>query len=467
MLKETFLNEKTDVKAERAFMFCLLTYKECQEDWVFEQIKPYMLTDKVCNLVLKAIFKLKKKKETINILTVTKMCTTLHGANYRGDKMAVVVSDLTKGYVSNDNFESIVRILVQYYFQRKGLIAAFKAIEDIRDNDADPEISLKKSFEFISKVASRVYVDDADQDSITTHVNKLRRDIKDIQEGKKEPYLPMGFSEVEKAHNGLTPGDLLIIAARPGMGKTAYAISVARNMAFKGIPVAIYSLEMKGVSLVARMAASVAGINAQLLRNPKLMTDSEEIKYLEAMGRLESLPIFIKEGMRHLEAIEKHSRHLVKHMGVKAIFVDYLTLIELTSSKSNREAEVSYISRRLKAIANELDVPVVALAQLSRAVESRGGEKIPQLADLRESGAIEQDADIVCFLYRPAYYGITQDEQGNDLSKAMKLVIAKNRHGNLSNLYLTFTKETTNVSENPVKKTIINHVESDDDELPF
>ena len=243
--------------------------------------------------------------------------------------------------------------------------------------------------------------------------------------------------------SGWQPSDLVIIAARPGMGKTALTLSMARNIAvLKEIPVAFFSLEMSSVQLITRLISAETGLSSEKLRTGKLAPHEWEQLNVK-VGDLERAPLFIDDTPSlSIFDLRAKARRLASQHGIKLIFIDYLQLMTAaTNNKSgNREQEISMISRNLKALAKELDIPVIALSQLSRAVETRGGTKRPLLSDLRESGAIEQDADIVSFIYRPEYYGITEwdDEERSPSEGQAEFIVAKHRNGGLDNIRMKF-----------------------------
>ena len=253
---------------------------------------------------------------------------------------------------------------------------------------------------------------------------------------------PTGFNAVDKLTGGWQKSDMIVIAARPGMGKTAFVLSMARNVAvdFKR-PVAVFSLEMSGVQLVQRLIASETEINSEKLRKGQLK-DYELTQLHHQVVNLSEAPIFIDDTPA-LSVFELRAkcRRLKSNHGIELIIIDYLQLMTAGEGKGgNREQEISAISRSIKQIAKELDVPVIALSQLSRSVETRGGDKRPMLSDLRESGAIEQDADIVGFIYRPEYYGLTEfnDNERTPSQGLAELIIAKHRNGGLDNIRLRF-----------------------------
>jgi replicative DNA helicase len=253
-----------------------------------------------------------------------------------------------------------------------------------------------------------------------------------------------GFSKLDQLTSGWQPSDLVIIAARPGMGKTAFVMSMAKNMAIDfDIPVAIFSLEMSSVQLITRMISSETGISSEKLRKGNLETYEWEALNVK-VKKLSDAPIFIDDTPSlSVFDLRAKARRLVSQHNVRCVIIDYLQLMTAgssTKSSGNREQEISTISRNLKALAKELSVPVIALSQLSRAVETRGGSKRPLLSDPRESGAIEQDADIVSFIYRPEYYGLTEwdDDERTPCDGQAEFIIAKHRNGGLENIRMKF-----------------------------
>ena len=251
--------------------------------------------------------------------------------------------------------------------------------------------------------------------------------------------VPTGFTRLDKITAGWQKSDMIIVAARPGMGKTAFVLSMARNIAVEHKrAVAVFSLEMSSTQLVTRLIASEAGISSEKLRKGEL-SDAEFTILHQHIARLTNAPIYIDDtpGLNIFELRAKCRRLKAQH-NVELIIIDYLQLMTGGGeNKGNREQEISQISRSIKSIAKELDVPIIALSQLSRAVETRGGDKRPMLSDLRESGAIEQDADLVCFIYRPEYYKIFEDHYGSTLGVG-EIIVAKHRNGALDTVLLRF-----------------------------
>ena len=257
--------------------------------------------------------------------------------------------------------------------------------------------------------------------------------------------LASGFTYLDKITSGWQNSDLVIIAARPAMGKTAFVLSMAKNMALNfNIPVAMFSLEMSNVQLVNRLIVNVCELSGEKIKSGRLEKyEWEQLEY--KIKDLYGAPIYVDDTPSlSIFELRTKARRLVREHGIQCIFIDYLQLMNASGMNfGSREQEVSTISRSLKGLAKELKIPIIALSQLNRGVESRQGieGKRPQLADLRESGAIEQDADMVCFIHRPEYYKIFEDEKGNDLRGLAEIIIAKHRNGATGDVRLRFKSE--------------------------
>lgn len=272
--------------------------------------------------------------------------------------------------------------------------------------------------------------------------------------------VPSGFTELDKKSGGWQKSDLIIVAARPAMGKTAFALSMAKNMIDQGHPVAIFTLEMSTEQLMKRLITNATGIPASNLRYGKL--DPMEWNILnKQIKEMQEKQLFIDDSANtSIFELATKSRRLVKEHGVECIFIDYLQLIRAEGKTiNNREQEVSTISRALKQLAKELNIPIIALSQLNRGVEARTGDnKRPVLSDLRESGSIEQDADMVLLLHRPEYYGLTVDEYNNSLIGIAEVIVAKNRNGSTGPINLRFKGELmkfTDLEQQPIIPSIL------------
>ncbi len=329
---------------------------------------------------------------------------------------------------------------------------------------------LRKLIETMTNVITRAYepsadafelLDEAEGDLFKISDSQLRRAATSMHDVLKETLtrlesihgreggitgVPSGFKRIDEMTGGWQPSDLIIIAARPSMGKTALTLAMARNAALdKENPtgVAIFSLEMSSGQLAQRLLTSEARVDAQAARTGRL-NDDDWPRLAKAAGRLSEAPIYIDDtaGLTVLELRAKCRRLKAEH-DIGIIIVDYLQLMHGSGmgKNSNREQEIAHISRSLKGLAKELNVPVIALSQLSRAVETRGGDKRPQLSDLRESGSIEQDADVVAFIYRAERYGITVDENGNSTEGIAELIIGKQRNGPIGDVSLAFVNQ--------------------------
>jgi len=283
--------------------------------------------------------------------------------------------------------------------------------------------------------------------------------------------LPSGFKDLDKITSGWQNSDLIIIAARPGMGKTAFVLSMAKNMAVNfNIPIAVFSLEMSNVQLVNRLIVNVAELSGEKIKTGQL-AEYEWHQLDSKVSKLYEAPIYVDDTPSlSVFELRTKARRLVKEHNVKCVVVDYLQLMNASGmSFGSREQEVSIISRSLKGMAKELCIPIIALSQLNRSLDLRTNQpksnrdsydaKRPQLSDLRESGAIEQDADIVCFIHRPEYYKIYADEHGNDVTGKAEIIIAKHRNGSTGDLVLEFKKEFARF-QNPDENRIITDYQS-------
>lgn len=388
--------------------------------------------------IFKAIRRLFEKSEPIDILTVTNELKKSGELDMVGGPY--YITQLTNRVASSANIEYHARIILQKHIQRELIRISSETIKDAFEDTTDVFMLLdraeKNLFEITKGNISRNYQD------MTTMVSEAYRQIEAARlHGSGITGVQSGFTELDRVTSGWQKSDLIIVAARPGMGKTAFVLSLALNAAigFKR-PVAFFSLEMSSVQLVQRMISSETGIPSDKLRKGTL--DTTEWKKLSSMtGKLSEAPVYIDDTPAlSIFDLRSKCRRMKSTNNIELIVIDYLQLMrsDVESKGGNREQEISNISRSLKAIAKELNVPIIALSQLSRAVETRGGTKRPQLSDLRESGAIEQDADMVMFIYRPEYYQIEFDEDNNSTKGVAEINIAKHRNGALESVKLKF-----------------------------
>lgn len=389
-------------------------------------------------LIYKSILQLFEKTNPVDLLTVTEELKKSGDLDKIGGPYYLV--ELTNRVASAANVEYHARIIAQKAIQRNLITACTKTIRDAFEDQTDVFVLLDQTEQLIFEIGQRT------NSSSTQSLQALApKTLRYLEQLAKQPGgltgVPTGFVVLDKLTSGWQPSDLIIIAARPGMGKTSFTLALARNAAVDhSKPVAIFSLEMSNVQLVQRLISMESEIEGQKLRNGKL-ADYEWQQLQSAIEKMAEVPIFIDDtpGINIFELRAKARRLKMQH-DIQLVIIDYLQLMSAggNGSYQNREQEVSTISRNLKALAKELNVPIIALSQLNRAVETRGGSKRPQLSDLRESGSIEQDADLVSFIYRPEYYSILEDEEGQSLKGVSEIIIAKNRHGALKTVQLKF-----------------------------
>lgn len=394
-------------------------------------------------IIFTAISNLENKSQPVDILTVTQELRLIGQLDIVGGPY--YISQLTSRVASAANITFHARIIVQKYIQRELIRISSntirKAYEDTTDVFDLLDYAEKELFQVSEGNIKKEY---EKMDSLLQQAIDQIESAKNNKDGISG--VPTGFTDLDRVTAGWQASDLIIVAARPAMGKTAFVLSMARNMAvdFK-IPVAVFSLEMSSLQLVNRLISSETGIQSDKLRKGTL-ADHEYQQLHSRIGKLAEAPLFIDDTPAlSIFELRAKCRRLVSQHGVKIIIIDYLQLMTAGSSDGggNRVQEISAISRSLKIIAKELAVPIIALSQLSRAVETRGGDKKPVLSDLRESGSIEQDADMVTFLYRPEYYGIQYDEDQNPTAGVGEVIIAKHRNGSLETVKLRFIGELT------------------------
>ena len=391
-------------------------------------------------LIFEAIHKLFENTEAIDLLTVSNQLKKDGNFDKVGGDYYLI--QLTQKVSSSAHIEFHARIILQKYIQRSLIKISNEIIEEAYDEGTDV-------FDLLDSAEAKLYeVTQGNIQKSTETAQSLviqaKTRIQEISNKEGLSGVPSGFEKLDRLTSGWQPSDLIIVAARPGMGKTALTLSMARNISVgKNIPVAFFSLEMSSVQLITRLISSETGLSSEKLRTGNL--EKHEWEQLNVKVKdLEKAPLFIDDTPSlSIFDLRAKARRLASQHGIKLIVVDYLQLMTAGGSQKgggNREQEISTISRNLKALAKELNVPVIALSQLSRAVETRGGSKRPLLSDLRESGAIEQDADIVSFIYRPEYYKIDEwdDEERTPTDGQGEFIVAKHRNGGLENIRLKF-----------------------------
>ncbi|HVM87817.1 MAG TPA: replicative DNA helicase [Puia sp.] len=409
-------------------------------DTVVEILKPECFYVDSHQKIFRAMLALAQKSQPLDILTVVEELRLREELEFVGG--AYYVTKLTNSVVSAANIEAHSRIIMQKFIQRELIRISGEIIGDAYEDSTDVfdllDDAESKLFEITNNHLRKNF------DSIDTVLVKTIQRIEDLRHKNEDiTGVPSGFHTLDHVTYGWQPTDLIILAARPSVGKTAFALNLARNAALhpsKPTAIAFFSLEMSASQLVQRILAAESEIWLEKIARGKL--EEHEMKQLYAKGiqRLAQAPIFIDDtAALNIFELRAKCRRLKNKHNVGLILIDYLQLMSGTGENrnSNREQEISRISRDLKSLAKELGVPIIALSQLSREVEKRKeGSKMPQLSDLRESGAIEQDADMVMFLYRPEYYDITTNEMGESNRGETHVRIAKHRNGSLETIKL-------------------------------
>lgn len=411
---------------------------------VSELLHPETFYEKRHQKIYTAIQSLNMKELPVDMMTV---CDQLKkDGTYEEVGAPNYIVELTQLVASSANIEYHSHILAQKYVARQLITYASgietKAFDEAQDIDELMQSAEGSLFELSQKNMRQDY----------TQIDPVVMQARDlIQKAAKNTGgitgVSTGYTELDKITSGWQASDLVIIAGRPAMGKTSFALSLAKNIAVDNHdPVAFFSLEMNNVQLVNRLISNVCSVPGSKILSGQL-TQDEWARFDNNIGHLLGAPLYVDDtpGLSVFELRTK-ARRLVREKGVKLIMIDYLQLMNANGMKFNsRQEEVSTISRSLKGLAKELDIPIIALSQLSRAVEQRPGEdgKRPQLSDLRESGAIEQDADMVIFVHRPEYYHILEDSNGNSLKGMALICIAKHRKGATADVTLSFKGEYT------------------------
>jgi replicative DNA helicase len=428
-----------DTAIEEAVLGAILLEKNALTE-VISFLRPHHFYDIRHEAIYQVILELFAKSEPVDMRTV------VHGLRKAGKLEtvgnAIYIAELTSKVSSAANVSFHARYIVELSIKR-GLIQIAGSIQREAFEDTSDV------FELLDRTESFIYrlVDDNTKGQVVKLPGLIGQAFENMRmRQNNESHLtgvPSGFTRLDRVTDGWQKSDLIIVAARPGMGKTAFIVSAMRNAAVDfNVPVAIFSLEMASIQLVNRLISSESGIESEVIKTGKIKED-QWARLISSTNKLSQAPIFIDDtpaiGILELRA---KCRRLKAQHNVGLIVVDYLQLMKGEDS-GNREQEIASISRALKGIAKELDVPVIALSQLSRGVETRGGDKRPQLSDLRESGSIEQDADIVIFLYRAEYYKIPLDDKGNPTNGMAEVIIAKHRNGSLENVKLKFIGSCT------------------------
>ncbi len=443
-----------NIEAEEAVLGAILVNPRVITK-IVEYLKPESFYKPAHRYIYEAMIQLFNSNEKIDIITV---CDVLN-FNSKLDSVGgrSFINDLSYNAITTANIEYYAKIIQEKAIKRALINAGSEIVSfgyDVNSIDASLESAQKLIFDIASKKA-------------TTDLTPVKELVLDAYEKIEYRHnhqgellgIPTDFYDLDVLLNGLQRSDLIILAARPAMGKTALALNIAQNVGIKAkVPVAIFSLEMSKQQLMQRMLCSVAEVDTQKLKTGNMQSKDWE-KIVDAMNQFAQAPIYIDDtpGCTLTDIRAKCRRLKMAQNDIGLVVIDYLQLMESSNSKEDRFQAVSTISRGMKMLAKELDVPVIALSQLSRAVEGRT-DKRPMLSDLRESGSIEQDADIVMFIYRDEYYRKAEDGEEDEAAKAInkgesEIIIAKHRSGPVGTVKLLFQGNITKF-KNPIKSDV-------------
>ncbi len=428
------------VDIEEAVIGAMLLEKNAVNDAI-DILQPESFYKPAHQKIFATILELFANSESIDILSVSERLRK------KGELQLVggpgYIAQLTNRIASAAHIEYHARIISEKFILRSLIEVSSEVIKNSYDETKDVFNVLNEAEEGLFKIAEGNLK--KSYGKIGDLVQEAMEEIQKASENSDGVSgVPSGFTDLDRLTSGWQKSDMIVLAARPGMGKTAFVLSMAKNTAVQfGQGVAIFSLEMSSVQLTKRLMAMETGISSEKLRKGFTSQDDWDLLH-SRINALAEAPLFIDDtpALSIFELRAKCRRLKMQH-DIKLVIIDYLQLMNAGSKSGNREQEISTISRSIKEIAKEINVPIIALSQLSRSVETRGGDKRPMLSDLRESGAIEQDADMVLFIYRPEYYGLVEDENGMPTEGIGEIIVAKHRNGSLDTVRLRFIKQLT------------------------
>jgi replicative DNA helicase len=428
------------VDIEEAVIGAMLLEKNAVNDAI-DILQPESFYKPAHQKIFATILELFANSESIDILSVSERLRK------KGELQLVggpgYIAQLTNRIASAAHIEYHARIISEKFILRSLIEVSSEVIKNSYDETKDVFNVLNEAEEGLFKIAEGNLK--KSYGKIGDLVQEAMEEIQKASENSDGVSgVPSGFTDLDRLTSGWQKSDMIVLAARPGMGKTAFVLSMAKNTAVQfGQGVAIFSLEMSSVQLTKRLMAMETGISSEKLRKGFTSQDDWDLLH-SRINALAEAPLFIDDtpALSIFELRAKCRRLKMQH-DIKLVIIDYLQLMNAGSKSGNREQEISTISRSIKEIAKEINVPIIALSQLSRSVETRGGDKRPMLSDLRESGAIEQDADMVLFIYRPEYYGLIEDENGMPTEGIGEIIVAKHRNGSLDTVRLRFIKQLT------------------------
>ncbi len=448
-----------DLELEKAVLGAMIIDKRGVSE-VIDILRPEIFYDPKHQMIFKAVFELFESGSPIDIVTVGKQLEKNGQLAESGGPQYLV--ELSSSVTSAANIEFHARLLLEYFVRREVIGIGQKMQADGYNDEKDVFDILDNAEKDLYNISQGSLKQTAT--ALDDILMNIKRELEEIAKNDKLPGVPSGYPSLDEITSGWQPVDLIILAARPSMGKTAFALNMARNIAIgQKKAVAFFSLEMNAEQLVKRILSRETFIPAEKFRTGKF-TEAEQ-KILEEKTRMLAANPYLyinDSSMLSIFDLRAQARRMKQKYNIEIIIIDYLQLMHASdkSKPGNREQEISTISRNLKALAKELNIPIIALSQLSRKVEDRAtgtGHKRPMLSDLRESGAIEQDADIVAFIYRPEYYNITEwdDAENSPAEGEVELNIAKHRNGKTARIYFRFKKEFGLIEERDAMSSVI------------
>lgn len=395
-------------------------------------------------LIFKAVLSLAAKHEPIDILTVSQELKRTGDLELVGG--SYYVASLTNRIASTANIERHARIVAQMYYKREMILIGTRMIQQAYEDNTDCFDLIDNAANEISSILNDIEVKQAQK--LSEVRDKVLENCANAINSDKPSGVPIPHRIMQKHTNGWRDGHLIIVAARPGMGKTAGALEYAYHAAKEGYPTAFFSLEMPSTELAGRIMSRESYVSSQKINNNTI--DKDELAcIIKDTQSFDDVPLYIDDTpAMNIIRLRSKAHRLMREKGIKLLVVDYLQLMDGLQNESTREQVVSGISRGLKVLARELNIPIIALSQLSRQVENRpGAAKRPQLSDLRDSGSIEQDADMVIFYYRPEYYGIEVDENNQSTKNMLIKIIAKYRGGQCGDIDAKFYGESMRITD--------------------
>ena len=430
------------VDIERCVLGALLIDRDAF-DKVSDRLRPESFYDARHQIIYGVIQSMKIENKPVDLFTIHEELERQKKLDKAGG--IIYLNDLNNRIASSYDIEYHCRVVVQKAMARDLIRVATDAINKAYDDSDAIDDTLERAEEDLYQLGMAIASRGRGYGQMDTYLLEADRLLKLAAQTDGITGVPTGYDQLDKITSGWQKSDLIILAGRPAMGKTSFAISLTKKMVVdRKIPVAFFTLEMSSVQLVNKLKSNVCQIDSTHLVSGQLSQD-EWFRHDKKKEKLTGLPLYIDmtPGLTVLE-LKAKARRLVRDKGIRLIIIDYLQLMNGVDRKySSREQEVSNISRSLKALATELDIPIIALSQLNRNVANREGilDKRPQLSDLRESGAIEQDADMVLFVHRPEYFHIYQDDEGKDLHGKALIIIEKHRKGAVGEIKLDFKPE--------------------------